>query len=198
MNEFCQNGGKMDSQFSPESLTLLKEIKASISDGPYTKYIIAAFGMIGIILGQGIQLLIAKVNASHDRDKQKIALRAEIITKQRQEWMDSIRDAATEFLVACDTIYNSKTSPTLLSDDQKIESALKALSKVHYIELKLNKDKPLQGNSIHSMRALHNVLNSDFKTINLFSVAYQKASSKFKDDLVAMFHETWGRIKNLE
>lgn len=190
----------MDGNITPEAIALLREIKNAVSENPNSKYYIAIIGMAGIVIGQLIQLLIAKLNASNEQNKQKIALKAEIITKQRQEWMDSIRQAATEFLVACDTIYNSKMAPALFSDDKKVECALAALSKAHFIELKLNKNKKTQNNVIKSMHSLHSILstNSIVSDIPEFKSSYMKATVQFKDDLVALFNETWQRIKTLD
>lgn len=188
---------------NPDVLQKLTEIKAALENLRSTAFLPALIGMLGVLAGSIVtgvfQYLTARRNSNNEITKLRAQLHAEIITKQRQEWMDSIREAACELLIAADTIYNGKCNAASITTDELTKASLELFRRVHFIELKLNPLKLNQQNIIISMRRVREVLKDDSRvSLEVFSEHYLTAISELKAALNLLFNDTWRSIKSME
>jgi len=58
-----------------------------------------------------------KINASKERERQLTDMQVDLIAKQRQEWMDSIRNIAAEFIADLFLLFNEEPLRKLSADD---------------------------------------------------------------------------------
>ena len=104
-------------------ISLLSDIKAQLSEGDgvskMTIAIIAAGGALaGTLITSVFQFLNGKEAAKNERSKLDTQLKAELVSKQRQEWMDSVREKAADLLAEYDHVFGLLTD----SDGQNQES----------------------------------------------------------------------------
>lgn len=181
-----------------EVVKLLNEIKIVLEGQGGLKYWPAIIGMFGVIIGAlvtgSIQFRIAKINQSNDERK----IRADIVTKQRQEWMDSIRDAAVQLFLAWDIIYNAKTT-NRISDQDKDKAVLDALTNASIIRLKLNIEKDTSKHLYQKIVNLHKlVLTGNDLPQDEYRKQYLFDKAILEGVFTELFNETWDKIKALK
>src|SRR6266852_5564755 len=94
----------------PEVVDALVAIKQMLDAASNEKYLVAVVGLAGVLIGalsNGLfQIISARLSSAKEHQKLQTQLRADIITKQRQEWMDSVRDVAKDLFAAYDILYH--------------------------------------------------------------------------------------------
>ena len=105
---------------TPQTIQLLSEIKSAIQASAGSKYTIAliasASGILGASIPAVIQYLNNKSNQKNEQDKMTLQIKTEIVTKQRQEWINSIRTAAIDLLAEFNLVYNHVSGRTEKKD----------------------------------------------------------------------------------
>jgi len=97
-------------------LVALNEISSTVNGEQISAITIALIAALAAIGGSFVtalfQYLHSKRSTESEFDKLKIQLKAEIVSKQRQEWMDSIRESATNLLAEYDHVFGLITDKT--------------------------------------------------------------------------------------
>jgi flavodoxin len=189
---------------SPQIIQLLTEIKSILQMSGGSKYMIAIIAASSGILGASIPAIFQYFNTKNtqqsERDKIKIQIRTEIVTKQRQEWVDSIRMSAKDLLAEFNLIFNHMkglTEKKNLEEQSKIFFGMQ--QKMFLIELYLNPDNPKHESATKALHQLYEALvefNKDHSDAN--EETYNQSLDDFKVKLVAVFREAWGKIKDLQ
>jgi hypothetical protein len=184
-------------------IQLLSEIKGSLANAGSSNLMIAlvaAGGTVaGVLVGGIFQYLLQRGQSKAQGNQLKNQLKAEIISKQRQEWMESIRSAAKDLIAEFDLIYNL-VSGQMGPAKEEIKSLFLTTSRnAALIELKLNPEKSTQKAVIDSLLELQMHLQRHTqRPTREDDAVYNELRTKFKGSLVALFRQTWFRIKKLE
>lgn len=92
---------------SAQIIQLLSEIKTSLLESDNVTLLVAFVGMVGVVVGTlftGLfQMISSRIAAKNEQEKLLTQIKTEVITKQRQEWMDSVRNAAKDLLAEYDS-----------------------------------------------------------------------------------------------
>lgn len=186
----------------PEVVDTLNAIRQMLGSTSDEKYMIAVIGLAGVLVGalsNGLfQIISARQTSEKERQKLQTQIRADVITKQRQEWMDSVRDVAKDLFAAYDILYHKHSGYPVPPDDSR-QALYDTFAKSSLIELKLNAEKPTQKAIIDSMKKLQGIIEKmTSQNRHEFEKAYFEAKDEMKNNLVALFQETWKKIKNLQ
>jgi len=162
----------------------------------------ALVGMTGVVVGSLVsgtfQLLGGRASAKNERAKLDSQLKAEIISKQRQQWMDSVREAAKDMLTEYDLIYSFLQSGKA-TQERINELFFSSMTKANLIELMLNPEKANQQTVVTALLSLQTVLQCHAqKPTSDNDKSYNDARNTFKSSLQTLFRETWLKIKALE
>ncbi len=184
-------------------IQLLSEIKGSLADSGSSNLMIAlvaAGGTVaGVLVGGVFQYLLQRAQSKSQAFQIKSQLKAEIISKQRQEWMESIRNAAKDIISEFDLVYNLSLSQSKPAEEEIKTLFLSTSKSAALIELKLNPEKPSQKSVINSLYELQIHLQRHSRNLVLENdEIYDELRKKFKCCLVELFRQTWCRIKELE
>ena len=187
---------------STQIINLLSDIKNQLGDGGISNIKVALIASGGVLAGSLLtglfQYFNSKLSSTKEYYRIQTQLKAEIISRQRQEWMDSIREAAKDLLAEYDLVYN------LISDKsgnqaEIIKLFLSTSKNAIFIDLKLNIAKPKQKSVADSMLKLQMHLQKHDKMQSADDDdIYQKLREDFIYSLTSLFSETWQRIKTLE
>ena len=186
----------------PEVVDALVAIKQMLDAASNEKYLVAVVGLAGVLIGalsNGLfQIISARLSSAKEHQKLQTQLRADIITKQRQEWMDSVRDVAKDLFAAYDILYHKHSGYPVPPDDSR-QAFYDTLAKSSLIEMKLNAGKPTQKAIIDSMKKLQAIIEKmTAQNHHEFDGPYRETKDEMKNNLVALFQETWAKIKNLQ
>lgn len=183
-------------------LLTLNEISSNINGEQLSAISIALIAALAAIGGSFVtalfQYLNSKRTSESELEKLKIQLKAEIISKQRQEWMDSVRESATNLLAEYDHVFGLIQDKN--DNQEKInELHLSTSRNAIFIELKLNPNKPEQKAVTDSIASMSNLFHRiTLKTEENPSDSYDRLRKQYISALNTLFDETWRTIKNLE
>jgi hypothetical protein len=86
-----------------EILNSLIEIKNTLKSSSPT-WVPAAFALLGVFIAGFWQHLNSRVNLKAQNELKELEIRSQVVSKQRQQWMDQIRVISSEFLAEYDVI----------------------------------------------------------------------------------------------
>ena len=186
----------------PEVIDTLNAIKQMLGATSNDKYMVAVVGLAGVLVGalsNGLfQIISARLASEKEHQKLHIQLRADVITKQRQEWMDSVRDVAKDLFAAYDILYHKHSGYPVPPNDSR-QALYDTFAKSSLIELKLNAEKPTQKTIIDSMKKLQVIIEKmTAQNRHEYEKEYLETKDEMKNNMVALFQETWTKIKNLQ
>ena len=125
-----------------EILKEIIEIKDILSTGT-SEWMPALFTLLGVFVAGLLQYLNNKLNLKVLSETKELEIRSDVISKQRQQWMDQIRSASTEFLIGYDMIV-SDIGINKRSQEEHFSFYKSANEKATLISLMLNQEKPEQ------------------------------------------------------
>lgn len=186
-----------------EIISILQDIQSSLGENGTTNITIALIAassaLAGGIITSIIQYLTTKHTEKSNIDALNIRLKAELVSKQRQEWMDSVRENAANLLAEYDHVFALITDKTQNNQDKLNELHLATARKAIYLQLKLNPKKPVQKTFIDSLEKLLMLFQyAMFKPDEDHSKTYDDCRKSYIKNLNELFEQTWKRIKNLE
>ncbi len=188
---------------SPEAIKLLTEINAALHEQGFVKYFTPIIGMLGVVVGATLTGLFQYFNNRQilrsERDKINLQIKSEIITKQRQEWMDSIRESAVEFLSNCDLVMDHIANSGRPNEVDYYNAYFAATKNYHLLALKLNTRKPDQKHVIDLMVEVHSCMRiPNENEIKIFKHDYNEKQENFRIALTDLFNQTWDKIKEIK
>jgi len=172
-------------QIDPEVLKKLNEIQVMLGESSVSKYMVALIGLGGVIAGSAVtafvQLRVAKKHAEVEYDKQKRQLLADLVAKERQQWLDTVRKTTVDFIESCDTQYNARTTSDIIDEKDAMIAGLKALSSAHLLELQLDVEDAHQKTALRAIKRLHasvieNLEHDEYKKKYIENLTTLKAS----------------------
>ncbi len=186
-----------------EVISLLKEIKGSLRgidiSALSVALIAASSALAGTIITSIVQFLSSKTTSRNDLNKLTTQLKAELVSKQRQEWMDSIREKAADLLAEYDHVFELLTNKHYNNQDLLNQLHLSTSRKAIFIQLKLNPTKEPQKDVIDSIENLLLLFQSIMHDPSTsYDSDYDKCRIKYISSLNELFSNTWQRIKRLE
>lgn len=197
----------------------LDDIKSLLAKQQGSGLITATVGLAGVVGGALVTMLGQHLNARftskqdrrkqlsqlrHDRAKARFELTADIVSRQRQQWMDSIRDAASQLIADLDLARHLILAPGGMTEEQiaarYAELFMSAQTRTLLVLLKLNPGKPTQREVSDALMALHDFVSAQALGVAIANqnAAYAAARLRLVTALQALFGETWQRIKALE
>lgn len=184
-------------------LLALNDIRSSVSEEQISNITIALIAALAAIAGSLVTALFQHINLKHSNksalDKLNFQLKAEIISKQRQEWMDSVRDSAANLLAEYDHVYGLIIDHGTDNQPRITELHLSTSRKAILIRLKLNPNKPVQKDVIDAIDSMAMLFHyASFKKDENHDHQYDLLRKKYLNSLNILFEETWGSIKRLE
>ncbi|WP_417552234.1 hypothetical protein [Marinomonas fungiae] len=185
-------------------ISLLSDIKAQLGEGDGVSKMTIAFiaaggALAGTLITSIFQLLNGKVAAENERLKLDAQLKAELISKQRQEWMDSVREKAADLLAEYDHVFGLLTDSDGQNQEQLNKLHLSTARNAVFIQLKLNPKKDAQKAVIDSIESLLMLLQYVMHKPNENHEAdYDRCRKQYIQSLNDLFSHTWQRIKRLE
>ncbi|WP_449286468.1 hypothetical protein [Marinobacter sp. PE14] len=185
-------------------ISLLSDIKAQLSEGDgvskMTIAIIAAGGALaGTLITSIFQFLNGKEAAKNERSKLDAQLKAELVSKQRQEWMDSVREKAADLLAEYDHVFGLLTDSDGQNQEQLNKLHLSTARNAVFIQLKLNPKKDAQKAVIDSIESLLMLFQYVMhKPDDNHAADYDRCRKQYIKSLNDLFSHTWQRIKRLE
>lgn len=185
-------------------ISLLSDIKSQVADGDgFSKMAIALIAAGGALAGTLItsifQLLNARVAAKNERLKLDAQLKAELVSKQRQEWMDSVREKAADLLAEYDHVFGLLTDREGQNQEQLNNLHLSTARNAVFIQLKLNPNKDAQKAVIDSIESLLLLFQYTMRRPDEnHEAAYNRLRKQYIRSLNDLFSHTWQRIKRLE
>jgi hypothetical protein len=184
-----------------EILSTLNEIKTLLENSSPT-WIPALLTMTGTLLGGIVagfwQYKNSQLNMKQLSDTKRFEVHSEVVSKQRQQWMDQLRRTAAEFLAEYDVI---------VSDFTKNEKSKKEHAKLYQstnekgnlMFLMLNPDKPDQKTAMQALANMQTIVGIQEKEGGL---AAQEKYDEYRDALgqalLKVFNKTWKKIKNFD
>jgi hypothetical protein len=188
-------------------LQALREIKVLLAGQQNSALVTATFGLVGVVAGTVAtwlgQWILAWANGKREREKLKLELTADIVSRQRQQWMDSIRDAASVALAELDMVRHMlithEQRPAEPLQARLDELFMSAQTKTILIMLKLNPEKPMQRAVIEALKRVQDLVSLQALAPEADRDAeYSGAKAALMLTLQGLFQETWHRIKGLE
>lgn len=185
-------------------ISLLSDIKTQLSGGAGVSKMTIAFiaaggALAGTLITSVFQLLNARVAANNERSKLNAQLKAELVSKQRQEWMDSVREKAADLLAEYDHVFGLLTDTMGQNQEQLNKLHLSTARNAVFIQLKLNPKKDAQKAVIDSIESLLVLFQYVMhKPDQNHDAEYDKCRKKYIQSLNDLFSHTWQRIKRLE
>lgn len=196
-----------------EIVNILKEIHSAVVNGGSTEIItslIAVIGTLGgVLLGGIFQHYASKRNMQFeqnrlklqieaDRKKQEFQIKAEVISKQRQQWMDSLRVASKDLLAEFDMVYNFVSLKQ--GSQQEINELFKSsMAKAVFINLMLNPGKKEQKRITDVIEKTQNHIYAHSKRQSPEDdETYTELRTELLKSLTDLFTITWQRVKSLE
>ena len=186
-----------------EVISLLNEIKGSLSSDNISALAVALIAagaaLSGTLITSLFQYLNSKKSAQHDLNKLNVQIKAELISKQRQEWMDTIREKAADLLAEYDHVYGLMTDKEYNNQERLHELHLSTARNAIYIQLKLNPKKDPQKEVIDSIESMLMFFQYVMhKPDENHDIDYDRCRKKYISSLNKLFSNTWQRIKRLE
>jgi hypothetical protein len=189
---------------SPEVVRLLTEIKRALEGGAGSKYWIAAIAAGSGILGAAIPAIFQFLNNRNtsrlEKDKFLTGIKAELIVKQRQEWINSIRNTANELIAEFNLVYNYADG-TIKKPDQADFTKLyfEIRKKSYLLELYLNPNKPKQKRVVEALENINIALHIYCKDCSKENdTKYNDAHKELMNALIEVIGEAWQKIKKIE
>ena len=185
-------------------ISLFSDIKAQLSEGDgvskMTIAIIAAGGALaGTLITSVFQFLNGKEAAKNERSKLDTQLKAELVSKQRQEWMDSVREKAADLLAEYDHVFGLLTDSDGQNQEQLNKLHLSTARNAVFIQLKLNPNKDTQKAVIDAIESLLMLFQYVMhKPDENHEADYDRCRKQYIKSLNDLFSHTWQRIKRLE
>jgi 3-dehydroquinate dehydratase len=185
-----------------ETIKLLTEIKDGLKNSGTSVIVVAtiaaAAAIIGSLVSSLIQYMNTKLNATNEKERQLTDIQVELIAKQRQEWMDSIRNIAAELIADVFLLYNEAHLGKLQNNERQA-LLTRVVKNTSYIDLKLNLKKDKQKRVSETLNAIKTEVNAYLASGDLSrSSKIISLVSEFKDALRDVFEETWQRIKKID
>jgi len=178
-------------------LKTLVEIKELLSVQP-SNWIPALFTLLGVFVGGFWQFCNSKINLKALSEAKELEIKSEVISKQRQQWMDQIRKTSSGFLAEYDVIVGDFSHDRL--PQGKHDDLFKSSNeKANLIILMLNIGKPSQEKAIKAVVGIQGIVQT-FKDSNSVTAhkIYNAHRNDFTQALLVIFGETWQKIKRLE
>ncbi|MFA5180832.1 MAG: hypothetical protein WC405_05890 [Syntrophales bacterium] len=185
-----------------ETIKLLTEIKDGLKNSGTSVIVVAtiaaAAAIIGSLVSSLMQYMNTKLNATNEKERQLTDIQVELIAKQRQEWMDSIRNIAAELIADVFLLYNEAHLGKLQNNERQA-LLTRVVKNTSYIDLKLNLKKDKQKRVSETLNAIKTEANAYLDSGGLSrSSKIISLVSEFKDALRDVFEETWQRIKKID
>lgn len=186
-----------------EILALLAEIKTKMGEDNLSDLAVALIAAGGVLAGSLVtsifQLITVKRSEKSDLVKLNTQLKAELISKQRQEWMDSVREKAADLLAEYDRVYAILTGKSYNNQDLLDKLYLSSSRNAVFIQLKLNPKKEKQKAVIDAIENLLMLFQCAMsKPDENHDKAYAEGREKYISSLNELFSETWQKVKNME
>lgn len=188
----------------PAVVQLLTEIKNAIEGTAGSKYLIAIIAASSGILGASIPTIIQffanRRLAENEKERLILQIKADVITRQRQTWIDSIRNTAKDLIAEFNKVYNlADGSAKAITKEEFDKLHFEVRQKMAYIELHLNPNKPEQKAIVDAMNSVNNALHRyAINRSEEHDAQYSQAMDKLASSLIVVFGLTWKKIKNLE
>lgn len=185
-------------------ISLLTDIKGQLSGGDGVSKMTVAFiaaggALAGTLITSIFQLLNANVAAKNELSKLDAQLKAELVSKQRQEWMDSLREKAADLLAEYDHVFGLLTDAGGQNQEQLNKLHLSTARNAVFIQLKLNPEKDAQKAVIDSIESLLMLFQYVmYKPDENHEADYDRCRKVYIQSLNDLFSHTWQRIKRLE
>jgi len=181
-----------------EILAVLNEINTTLKSAG-SAWLPAAFALAGALGGATVvgywQHKSSKLNVDSQEKSHELGIRAELISKQRQEWMDKIRDTCKVFLSEYDVLISNIEDKSLTQED--INRLYKSASENgSLIILMLNPEKKLQKKVIDIIHDIQNVLGLEDQS--KIDGEYDRLRDDLLDSLSKVFRVTWRKIKKVK
>lgn len=199
--------------FQQEVLSLLQEIHKEVSSRD-SGTLMTLIGVGGTLLGTTItgligwwsrrdalasQRLTFEQQLAAEQSRITLEIKSEIVTKQRQQWMDRIRECSSTVIAQYDMACNYLADQRERVDQQTMDALLQnAQEKTNFIVLMLNPDKPEQKEVRDSIEALQLHLQRRSRGGKADDSEYARLRTAVFDSLTSLFRLTWEKIKNLE
>ena len=180
-----------------EILKNLVEIKEILSTKS-SEWMPAVFALLGVFIAGLWQFLNTKINLKALNLSKELEIKSEIISKQRQQWMDQIRKVSAEFLAEYDVIV-CDMGKDLITQEEHDVLYKSANAKGNLITLMLNPNKESQKSAMQALTKIQSIVNVyEQKGIDVALKEYDEVRDKFAKELLTIFGETWKQIKRLE
>lgn len=184
-----------------EILNTLLEIKELV-DNNAASWIPALFTLVGTVSGAVVigywQHKSTKINLHALDASKQLEIKSELVSKQRQQWMDRHREACASFLSEYDAIV-SDIGEDHRSQKEHLSLYLSANEKANYMILMLNQEKPTQEKAVQAIANIQNIITIyNEKGADIARQKYDVYRSDLIHTMNEVFNETWGKIKSFE
>ena len=177
-----------------KTLVEIKDILNTDSSG----WMPALFTLLGVFIAGFWQYLNSKINLQALSETKELEIKSEVISKQRQQWMDQIREISSGFLAEYDVIVGD------LGNDRFAQEEHDALykssnEKANLIVLMLNLNKPSQKKAAMAIASIQAIVKTFQENGgDAARKKYDIHRNDFTQALLVVFGETWQKIKRLE
>ena len=178
-----------------EILPILLEIKKILANSTpvWVTTLIATCGtLLGVALTSIAQYMNNKASNKAVKEAKELELKSHVVSRQRQEWMDTLRENSASFLTAMDSYLEDEESPSL-DKGEKFQIYQKFCQKGTLLVLMLNPNKSEQKNAIDTIQGILRVMGESDP-----AAAYDEFRDQLLSQLQKIFEETWRQIKSME
>ncbi len=182
-----------------EILSVLNDINSGLKDTS-PAWIAALIGVVGAISGAFVmgywQYKSTKNNNLTERDNKRLEIKAEIITKQRQEWMNELRNTCKTLLSAIDLLVENYDET--LSDNEYNALYRSYSENGTLMILMLNSKKKKQRRAIDLIHKIQNVFSDKNRSKEDVDNLYGPLRDSLLIEFEKIFQKTWKKISCLE
>jgi len=178
-----------------EILPILLEIKKILANSTpvWVTTLIATSGtLLGVAFTSIAQYMNNKASNKAVKEAKELEVKSHVVSKQRQEWMDTLRENSASFLAAMDSYLEGEGSQSL-DKEEELQIYQKFCQKGTLLVLMLNPNKDEQKNAIDTIQGILGVMGENYP-----ETKYDELRDQLLSQLQKIFEETWRQIKSME
>lgn len=178
-------------------LKLLVEIK-DILNTSTSNWMPALFTLLGVFVAGFWQFLNSKINLQALSKTKELEIKSEVISKQRQQWMDQIRKTSSVFIAEYDVIVGDMGKDKI-SQEEHASLYKSTNEKANLIVLMLNINKPSQKKAMKAITHMQIIVELyEREGAKVAKEKYDELRNDLTQALLVVFGEAWTKIKSLE